>query len=57
MEIGWVLGAAVGPAVAGYIFDATQKYFLAFMLVAIAAVIIAVLVPFVKSPVEDAYST
>jgi OFA family oxalate/formate antiporter-like MFS transporter len=50
LEVGWVLGAAVGPALAGYIFDATQKYFLAFLLVAIAAVIIAVLVPFIKSP-------
>jgi MFS family permease len=57
LEIGWVLGAAVGPAVAGYIFDITQKYFFAFLLVAIAAVIMAILVPFFKSPVEDAYST
>ncbi len=50
LEIGWVLGAAVGPALAGYIFDTTHKYFLAFLLVAIAALVVAILILFIKAP-------
>lgn len=33
LEIGWVCGAAVGPALAGYIFDNTGRYYLAFVMV------------------------
>jgi MFS family permease len=58
LEIGWVLGAAAGPVLAGYIFDTTHKYFLAFLFVAIAALILAILIPFIKAPKakkEDEY--
>lgn len=48
LEIGWVLGAAVGPALAGYLFDVTDKYYVAFLFGALAALILTVLVIFLK---------
>jgi MFS family permease len=58
LEIGWVLGAAAGPVLAGYIFDTTHKYFLAFLSMAIASLMVTILVLFIKSPKakkEDEY--
>ncbi len=48
LEVGWMSGAAVGPAVAGYLFDTTGSYHLAFRLAVAASVVIVVLVLFLK---------
>jgi MFS transporter, OFA family, oxalate/formate antiporter len=48
MSGAWALGAAVGPAVGGYIFDASGAYFWAFGTGAAALLIAACLVSFVK---------
>jgi len=50
LDLGWVIGGAAGPAIAGYIFDVTGKYFLAFIFVALAALIVAILILFIKTP-------
>lgn len=50
LEIGWMLGAAIGPALAGYIFDTTGKYFLAFLVGIVASLIIVVLFLLIKTP-------
>ena len=58
LEVGWVCGAAVGPALAGYIFDISGRYDLAFLFGIVAALIIAVLVLFLKvSPAETTKAT
>ena len=51
LEIGWASGSAVGPALAGYIFDTTGMYSLAFWFGVVAALIIAVLVIFLRIPI------
>jgi len=55
---GWTIGCAIGPLVAGYLFDASRSYQVAFLLCAISAVIglalTASLTPVVK---ELGYST
>ena len=48
MSAGWALGAAVGPAVGGYIFDASGNYFTAFATGAAAVLISALLVALIK---------
>ena len=50
LEIPWTVGAAVGPALAGYIFDNSGSYTLAFLLGAIATLIVVVLLPFLRIP-------
>jgi cyanate permease len=49
-EAGWVLGAAAGPALAGFIFDTTGSYSLAFWLTIAAGLIIITLFSFLKVP-------
>lgn len=53
LEIGWVSGGAVGPALAGYIFDTTRSYDLAFLLTMVAALIMAVLFLLLRLPVAQ----
>jgi MFS family permease len=51
IEIGWEVGAAIGPALAGHIFDRTGSYFSAFPLGGMAAAISAVVMVFYRKPV------
>lgn len=53
LEIGWVAGGAAGPALAGYIFDATGSYHLAFWLLALATLSMVVLASFLKAAPYD----
>ena len=50
LEVGWVCGAAVGPALAGYIFDITGRYYLAFLSGVLAALIMVVLILLLRVP-------
>lgn len=50
LEVGWVLGAASGPALAGYFFDTTGTYSLAFWCGVISCIIVFILVLFLKIP-------
>lgn len=44
MSAGWALGAATGPAIAGYIYDVSENYFTAFIMAAASLAIDAVLI-------------
>ena len=48
MSAGWALGAAIGPAMGGYIFDASGSYFAAFATGAFAILISAIFVALIK---------
>ena len=50
LEIPWTAGAAVGPALAGYIFDASGSYTFAFLLGTIATLLVVVLLPPLRIP-------
>lgn len=50
LEVAWVSGAAVGPALAGYVFDSTGSYNAAFNLAVGASLVIVVLVVVVTRP-------
>jgi len=52
ITVGWGLGAAVGPAMAGYVFDTTRSYTPAFAASVIAAVMAAALLMPLKKPME-----
>jgi MFS family permease len=49
MAAGWALGAAVGPAIGGYIFDASGNYFMAFAIGAAAVLISALFIALIRS--------
>jgi MFS family permease len=53
MSAGWALGAAIGPAVGGYIFDASGSYFTAFATGAVAVLISALLVGLIKRRTDN----
>jgi OFA family oxalate/formate antiporter-like MFS transporter len=55
LEIPWATGAAVGPAVAGYIFDVNGSYSFAWLLGAIASLLIIGLLPPLKTPPERGF--
>lgn len=50
IEIGWELGAACGPAVAGYVFDVVGSYSYAFLGGGVAALLAAVLIQLTPRP-------
>jgi OFA family oxalate/formate antiporter-like MFS transporter len=49
MSGGWALGAAIGPAIGGYIFDVSGDYFMAFGACAAALLTAALLLGFIRS--------
>ena len=51
--IGWGLGAAIGPAVGGIIFDATKTYFMAFMIGALAMMTATSCVATIRSHINN----
>lgn len=53
MTAGWALGAAVGPAMGGYIFDMSGNYFAAFATAAAAALISALFVALIRKTPKD----
>jgi MFS family permease len=48
MSAGWALGAAVGPAMGGYIFDVSGNYFTAFATGAVAVLISALFIALIR---------
>ncbi len=52
MSAGWALGAAIGPAVGGYIFDVSGSYFMAFATGAAAVLISALFVALIRRTTE-----
>ena len=50
IEMGWESGAATGPALAGYVFDITGGYSLAFLGAGLAALLAAALIIPIKKP-------
>ncbi len=48
MSGGWALGAAIGPAIGGYIFDVTGNYFIAFGACSLALFTAATFLGFIK---------
>ena len=52
LNIGWGLGAAIGPAVGGLIFDVTENYFMAFMIGALAMMVATSFVAIIKHQIS-----
>jgi len=50
--IGWGLGAAIGPAIGGIIFDVTESYFMAFMIGALAMMMATYFVAIIKHQIS-----
>jgi len=48
LDIGFGVGGALGPAIGGLIFDATNSYFMAFLLGAVVMFISALLIALTK---------
>ncbi|MFC2068744.1 MFS transporter [Chloroflexota bacterium] len=46
----WGIGAAIGPVLAGYIFDISGSYLFAFLTVMVAALITVILTLFIRAP-------
>lgn len=54
LEIGWGIGAAMGPIIGGFIFDVTGSYVLAFSIAALSMVIVSGLLYYVRPEVGRA---
>lgn len=50
IEFGWEAGAAIGPAIAGYVFDITKSYSLAFLGGSISALLASVCLFIIRRP-------
>ena len=48
LNVAWGIGAAIGPAVGGFVFDASKSYSMAFLAGALAMLIAALLVTLIK---------
>jgi hypothetical protein len=48
----WGMGAAIGPAMGGFIFDANRSYHVAFLIGALAVILVTVLVAFLRKEVK-----
>ena len=48
LEIGFGVGAAIGPAIGGLIFDVSNSYFTAFLLGAVAMLVVALLMALIR---------
>jgi MFS family permease len=53
MTAGWALGAAIGPAIGGYIFDMSDSYFAAFAAAAAVTLISALFVALIRKTPQD----
>ena len=56
IDAGFALGSAAGTALGGIIFDATHSYTLAFTIGAIAMLVLAVLLAFIRPEVKSTFS-
>lgn len=52
LVVGWGIGAAIGPAVGGLIFDVTKSYFMAFIIGALAMLVAALFVALIKQEIN-----
>ncbi len=56
LEIGWGVGGAIGPAIGGLIFDATNSYSIAFVMGVVAMLIVTLLVALIRRETERNFS-
>jgi len=57
LAIAWGVGGAIGPALGGYVFDTTGDYYRAYLVGAVAMIIVAVFAFFFKPPRKEVPST
>lgn len=55
MSASWALGAAIGPSIGGFIFDASGNYFIAFASGAIALFVVVCLLALIKITTKSAF--
>jgi predicted MFS family arabinose efflux permease len=51
LVFGWGMGAAIGPAAGGLIYDVSQSYFVAFLMGALFMLAAALLISFIRREV------